>query len=250
MKLRAFAGRRPMVALCFSGAMALGAVPGWGMDLGTGMDMAGANPVGKVVINQFEATRSGGVDARAWEAYAWYGSDANKFLLRTQGDRAAAGVTAGDFEALWSHAVGAFWDSEAGLRRDCGGGPTRDWVAFGPRGIAPYWLGIEATGYAGGGGRAAARLKVEYDLRITQRLVLQPDLETNLYARSDAARRLGSGITDASARLRLRYEIRREFAPYVGVVWQRAFGGTAGFRRADRLSVVDCQFVAGLRIWF
>ncbi len=246
MMLRAFAGRRPMVSLCLAGAMALGAMPGWGMDMDMGM--GDDNPLGKVVVNQFEATRSCGANAEAWEAYAWYGWDANKLLLRTHGDR--AGVSAGDVEALWSHAVGAFWDSEAGLRRDFGGGPARDWVAFGLRGIAPYWFDVEATGYAGTGGRAAARLKVEYELLITQRLVLQPDLETNLYAQSDAARRLGSGITDASVGLRLRYEIRREFAPYVGVVWQRAYGGTADFRRADRLSVADRRFVAGLHIWF
>lgn len=215
-----------------------------------GMDMADDRRFGKVLLNQFEATRGAGSNGQVWDAYAWYGSDLNKFALRTEGDHGEGRAATGDVEALWSRAVSAFWDTEVGLRSDFGNGPVRNWAAFGVQGIAPYWVDIEATGYVGSGGRAAARLKTEYELLITQRLVLQPEIETNLYTRSDPARRLGSGIADASAGVRLRYEIRREFAPYVGVVWQRAYGRTADFRRADDLSVLDRQVVAGVRIWF
>ena len=216
----------------------------------TGMDMADNPRFGKVLINQLEATRADGITGQAWDAYAWYGGDFNRLLLRSEGARSAGQLQEGDIEALWSHAIATFWDSTLGVRHDFGAGPARDWVAFGVQGIAPYWFNLEATGYVGSGGRTAARLKAEYELLFTQRLILQPEFEANLYGRSDPARRLGSGLSDASLGLRLRYEIRREFAPYIGVVWQRVFGGTADFRRAENKSVFDRQIVAGVRVWF
>ena len=216
----------------------------------TGMDMADDRRLGKVLINQLEWTHADGVSGQAWDAYAWYGGDFNRLLLRSEGARSAGHLQEGDIEALWSHAVTAFWDSTLGVRHDFGAGSARDWAAFGVQGLAPYWFDIEATGYVGAGGRTAARLKVEYELLFTQRLILQPEFEANLYGRSDPARGLGSGLSDASLGLRLRYEIRREFAPYIGVVWQRVFGATADFRRAEGRPVFARQIVAGVRIWF
>ena len=255
-------GGRRLVSLCMLGVTAL-STPAFAQYAATslapaavvtgnmpGMDMADDRRFGKVLLNQIEATRADGSNGQAWDAYAWYGSDFNRLALRTEGDRAAGSSAAGDVEALWSRAAGAFWDTEFGLRSDFGNGSVRNWAAFGVQGIAPYWFDFEATGYVGSGGRAAARFKTEYDLLITQRLVLQPEFETNLYSRSDPARRLGGGIADTRVGVRLRYEIRREFAPYVGVVWQRAYGRTADFRRAENLSVFDRQFVAGVRSWF
>lgn len=215
-----------------------------------GMDMADNHRFGKVLINQLEATRADGVTGQAWDAYAWYGSDFNKLAIRTEGDRAGGRVEAASVEALWSHTYAAFWDSVVGVRHDFGIGPGRDWAAFGVQGIAPYWFNLEATGYVGAGGRTAARFKAEYELLITQRLVLEPEFEANLYGKADSTWRLGSGLSDASVDMRLRYEVRREFAPYIGVVWQRVFGGTAGFRRAENKSVFDRQVVAGVRIFF
>lgn len=216
----------------------------------TGMDMADNQRFGKVLINQLEATRADGITGQAWDAYAWYGGDFDRLLLRSEGARSAGHLREGDIEALWSHAVAAFWDSTLGVRHDFGNGPSRNWAAFGVQGLAPYWFDIEATGYLGPGGRTAARFKVEYELLFTQRLILQPEFEANLYGRRDPARGLGSGLSDASLGLRLRYEIRREFAPYAGVVWQRVFGGTADFRRAENKSVFERQIVAGVRVWF
>ena len=216
----------------------------------TGMDMADDRRFGKVLINQLEWTHADGVGGQAWEAQAWYGTDFNRLLLRSEGARSAGHLQEGDIEALWSHAVGAFWDTTLGVRHDFGAGPARDWAAFGVQGLAPYWFDIEATGYVGAGGRTAARFKAGYELLFTQQLILQPEFEANLYGRRDPARGLGSGLSDASLGLRLRYAIRREFAPYVGVVWQRAFGGTADFRRAGGRPVFDRQIVAGLRVWF
>lgn len=103
---------------------------------------------------------------------------------------------------------------------------ARAWAALGVQGLAPYWFSTEATFYVRGQGRTAVRLKSEYELLFTQRLILQPEAEANLYGKSDPARQLGSGLSDLEIGLRLRYEVRREFAPYIGVVWARQFGGT------------------------
>ena len=216
----------------------------------TGMDMADDRRFGKVLINQLEWTHAGGLDGQVWEAQAWYGGDYNRLLLRSSGARSAGRLQDGDLDALWSHAIATFWDSTLGARHDFGAGPRRDWLAFGVQGIAPYWFDVEATGYVGPGGRTAARLKLEYELLFTQRLILQSEFETNLYGRRDPMRGLGSGLSDASLGLRLRYEIRREFAPYIGVVWQRMFGGTADLRRAQGHPVFERQFVAGVHAWF
>jgi copper resistance protein B len=121
---------------------------------------------------------------------------------------------------------------------------------MGVQGLAPYWFNIEATFYVGEQGRTAVRLKTEYELLFTQRLILQPEGEANLYGKADAARQLGSGLSNLELGLRLRYEVRREFAPYIGVVWSRSFRGTADWVRASGGSASDVQFVAGLRAWF
>jgi copper resistance protein B len=136
------------------------------------------------------------------------------------------------------------------VRHDLGVGPQRNWLAFGVQGLAPYWFELQATGYASSQGRLAARLRAEYTVRFTQRLMLQPELELNLYNKDDPAQRIGSGVSDAELGLRLRYEVTRQFAPYVGVVWSRRFGTTAAFARADGQPVFDRQWVAGIRFWF
>jgi copper resistance protein B len=202
---------------------------------------------GMFKLDQFEHALS---DARTqWEAEAWYGSDFDKFWLRSEGER-ASGRSDIRTEAFWDHAFAGFWDWQLGVRHDSGGGQTRDWAAFGVQGIAPYWFEIEATAYLGERGRSAARLRAEYELLFTQRLILQTEAEANLYGRSDARRDAGSGLSDASIGLRLRYEIRREFAPYAGVVWQHRFGEAADFARAAGHDASDAQLVVGVRVWF
>ncbi len=214
------------------------------------MDMADDRSYGQLLLNQLEATHASSGNGQAWELQAWYGGDFNRLLLRSEGDRSGGRIQSADAEALWSHPYAAFWNTELGVRRDFGVGPGRSWAAFGVQGIAPYWFDIEATGYVGSGQRTAARLKVEYELLITQRLILQPEFEANLYGRSDPVRRIGSGLSDTGLGLRLRYEIRRQFAPYIGVVWVRRLGTTAAYARQDHQPVCELQLVAGLRLWF
>ena len=192
-------------------------------------------------LETVHASRGGG---QQWEVQGGYGDSRDKLWLRSEGERSGGRLEAADIELLWQHAVAAFWDTRLGVRSDTGGGPGRQWVAFGVQGLAPYWFELEATGYVGPGGRTAARLRADYELLFTQRLVLQPELELNAYGKADPARGLGSGLSDVALGLRLRYEIRREVAPYVGGVWMRRFGGTAEHGRSG----FEWQWVAGVRI--
>lgn len=215
-----------------------------------GMDMADDAPLGMLLVDRLEGFHRRGANGQAWEAQGWYGNDANKLWVRTEGRRSHGKFDDGDLEAFWNRAIAAYWSSQLGVRQDLGEGPERTWAAVGVQGLAPYWFGLEATGYIGTHGRTAARLRADYELRFTQRLILQPEAEVNLYGKSDPQRRIGSGVSDVQFGLRLRYECQRQFAPYVGVHWVRRLGATADDARQDHLPVLDRQLVAGVRIWF
>lgn len=205
----------------------------------------------QVLFDQLEFTKPrGGARGLAWDAQAWVGKDYNRLWLKTEGERAGGTTEDGRLELLYSRPVAAFWDLQAGVRHDFGAGPRRNWVAFGVQGVAPYWFDVEATAYIGSAGRTALRLKTEYQFVLTQRTFLTPSFDVNLYGKSDVARGIGSGLSDASFGIRLRHEIRREFAPYLGVNWKRLFGNTADLARAAGDPVSERQFVVGVRAWF
>jgi copper resistance protein B len=203
--------------------------------------------LGTFALDRLEYVEGG---AAAWSAQAWYGGDVNRFVLRSEGEHADGGIAHADLELLWGHAIAPFWDSRLGLRQDFGRGPDRTWVAFGMQGLAPYWFDVSATAYVGARGRTALRVEADYDLLLTQRLVLQPRVEVNAYGKDDPEAGIGSGLSDASVGVRLRYEIRREFAPYVGLQRSRLFGGSAEHARADGEEDSELQWVAGVRAWF
>ncbi len=187
-----------------------------------------------------------GSDAIGWEGTAWYGGDYDKLMLKSEGDWIDDGANHTRTELVWDRAIARWWNLQAGVRYDSGEGPSRTWAAFGVEGLAPYWIDMEVTLYVGDAGRTALRFEGSHDMRLTQRLILQPQLEFNLYGKDDMARGLGSGLSDLEAGLRLRYEFRRELAPYVGVHWKQLFGGTADLAAQDS----ETEFVAGLRFWF
>lgn len=214
------------------------------------MQMDDRERYGKVLMDQLEWRDTSAGSANVWDLEAWYGSDYNKVWFRSEGDRAKGRTEHARAELFWDRIISRWWHVQAGARQDFGEGPSRTWAALGVQGLAPYWFELEATLYAGEQGRTAARVKAEYELRLTQRLILQPEAEANLYGKSDRERGLGSGLSDVEAALRLRYEIRREFAPYVGVVWSRRFGDSANLARARGADANDLQVVAGFRIWF
>jgi copper resistance protein B len=214
------------------------------------MGMDDTAPIGMVLLDRLEWRGATGADAGAWDGYAWYGGDYNKLWLKTEGEQVHGRTEDARADLLWDRIVTRWWSLQLGARQDFGAGPPRRWAAAGVQGLAPQWFDIEATFYVGDGGRTAARLQAQYELLFTQRLILQPDLEVNLYGKGDRERGLGSGLSDTELGLRLRYEVRREVAPYIGVTWNRAFGGTADFRRRDGEGIGDARAVAGVRLWF
>jgi len=203
-----------------------------------------------VTLDQLEARFADSDDALAWDAQAFYGNDYNKAWLKTEGEHAGGAIENGDVELLWDRIFSRWWSVQAGGRHDFGEGPSRSWLALGVQGLAPYFLEVEATAYLGESGRSAARIKGEYDLRFTQRLILQPKLELNLYGRDDPRTGHMSGLSDVEIGLRLRYELRREVAPYLGVLWLRQVGQTADLARSRGHDVSDAQLLAGIRIRF
>jgi copper resistance protein B len=192
-----------------------------------------------------DTAKSGG-----WEGLAWIGGDVHRTWLRTEGDVEDGRVEQGNLEVLYGRSVTPWWDLVAGVRQDVGEGPDRTWAAFGVQGLAPYKFEVEATAYISGSGRTAATLEAEYDTLLTNRLILQWQGEANLYRKSDPARGHGSGRSTVEAGARLRYEITRRFAPYIGVEVERAFGETARLRRDDGFDATDTRVVAGIRFWF
>ena len=188
--------------------------------------------------------------ALAWEGLAWIGGDIDRVWLRTEGEAEDGDIGHANAEVLYGRAVTAWWDVVAGVRHDFGEDPSRTWAAFGVQGLAPQKFEVEATAYVGAGGRTAVTLEAEYDTLLTNRLVLQWSAEAELHGRDDPARGIGSGLSTLEAGARLRYEFTRRFAPYVGVEWERGFGRTADFRRADGHALEDTRLVAGNRFWF
>jgi copper resistance protein B len=208
------------------------------------MRMDDTERYGRVIADQLEWQSADHADI-AWDLQAYYGGDYHKLWLKTEGvhEQHEDDVR---FEALWNRIITPWWSSQVGVRQDFGEGPSRTWLALGIEGLAPQWFDVEASIYFGEQGRTALRADVSYDLLLTQRLILQPELEADVYGKDDPQRRIGSGLSDIEAGLRLRYEVRRELAPYVGVHWVRRFGETADLAGDDS----EIRFVAGVRVWF
>ncbi len=215
-----------------------------------GMEMRDDELFGRVLVHKLEAVDARREYGQNLEAEAWYGGDYHKLWIKAEGERRNGRLERLRTEALWDRAFAAFWSTQLGVRHDTGQGVARDWLALGVQGLAPYWFETEATAYWGNGGTLAARAEVKYELLFTQQLILQPHLEANLYSRNDRVRGIGSGLSDLELGVRLRYEIRRQFAPYIGVAWKRKFGNTAEFSREAGGNARESEVVAGVRIWF
>ena len=203
-----------------------------------------------VLVNRLEAWNANPGTGLAWEGQGWIGTDRNRLWLRSEGERADGRTEAADLEVLYGRSIATWWDLVAGVRQDFKPGDSQSFAAIGVQGLAPQKFEVEATAYVGERGQTAARFEAEYELLLTNRLILQPLVEVNLFGKDDPARGIGSGLSTAEAGLRLRYEFTRQFAPYIGVVYERAFGGTADLRRAEGEDINDTRVVAGFRIWF
>jgi copper resistance protein B len=221
-----------------------------GQEMIDAMEMDDAASIAMLRFDRLERVDGEDGVATAWKVATAFGGDFDKLLLRSEGERMHGEFERSDAEVLWSHAAASYWDTEVGVRHDFGRGTDRTWAAFGVQGLTPYWFDLSATAYVRGGGSAAFRLEGEYDLSLTQRLILQPRVEVNAYSRTDASAGTGAGLSDAAIGLRLRYEFRRELAPYIGIEGSHRFGKSADYARADGVDAHDVRIVVGVRIWY
>jgi len=203
------------------------------------------------LFDQLEARVGEGDGSFRWDGEAWIGTDTNRLWLKSEGERdGAAAITDGRLELLYDHPATTYFDAQAGIRQDLDSRPGRTWAAFGLEGLAPYFLQTDMAVYASGDGHLAARARVSYDQLLTQRLILSPEIEANLYDKDDPQRLVGAGLSDLDAGLRLRYEITRKVAPYLGVIYEGRFGRTAQLVRAVGERPSGVKVAVGLRGWF
>ncbi|WAW87761.1 copper resistance protein B [Xanthomonas citri pv. malvacearum] len=212
------------------------------------MHSAGINHY--VLLDRLEASNTNRGSGQAWESRAWIGGDVDRLWLRSEGERHDGRTESASLEAFYGHAISPWWDVLVGARQDIGAGEHRSWAAFGVQGLAPYKFETEATLYVGTGSRAALRLEGEYEVLLTNRLILQPRVEADIALTDDNRRGIGSGLEQVELGLRLRYAITRRFAPYIGWVHSRSFGDSAQRAAMDDIPARDSRFVAGVRVWF
>jgi copper resistance protein B len=212
---------------------------------------SGGMTFSKLMLDRLEYRAGKGADGYAWEGEGWIGGDIERFAFKSEGEGEIGGpLESAEIQALYSRAIGPWFNVETGIRHDFRPGPQRTYAVAGIEGLAPYWFEVGAQAFISDKGDVHLRLEGSYDQRITQRLILQPAAEVNIAAQDVPELGIGSGFSDIELGLRLRYEFAREFAPYVGIEWERQLGDSARFARAAGHGVETTSFVAGLRFWF
>ncbi len=204
----------------------------------------------KLMLNSFEVGRVDNTNVTSWEGGLWIGKDLNKLWIMSEGERAAGETEGSENRLLYSRAISPFWDLQAGLRHDTVPGESRNYANIGIHGLAPYYFETDANISFGENEQVKLNARLEYEMMLTQKLVLSPEIEFNAYAKDDAAMGVASGLSNIGAGLRLRYEIKREFAPYIGINWGKKFGGTADLATADGGDASETMFVVGVRAWY
>lgn len=244
--------RKPLLSLVALAALALGPAPARAQataDAGHAPHMLDDAIFAHAVLNQLEGRFGNGSSFR-WSGEGWVGTDENRLLLRSEGRVSDGQVDDGIQELLYSRAVSTYFNAQVGARYDLDSLPGRGWGAIGVEGLAPQFFRVAATGYVSGGGHLAAKLEGSIDFLITQRLILQPQIELNFYTRDDPVRHVGAGLSELDAGLRLRYEITRQFAPYIGLTYLGQYGATARYVRDAGGEPQQLRFTAGVRLWF
>lgn len=203
-----------------------------------------------VVIDQLEYQHFEGSSALNWNANAWVGGDIDRLWLRSEGEREQGKTHKAELQALWGHAISPWWELVGGLRQDFKPASGQAWAAFGIQGTPLYGLELEATAYAGERRQTALRLEASYTMLLTNRWILEPTVEANFFGRDDAGREQGAGLADSEFGLRLRYEVTRGFAPYVGVSFNRLHGRRADLARDDDEDLGQTRVVTGIRLRF
>lgn len=211
---------------------------------------------GTLILEQLEYRFNEGNDTFVWDAQGWYGGDYNRFWFKTEGEIESGGGSGGETELqlLYSRMIASFWDFQAGIRIDQVWGsdsdPNRLLAVIGFQGLAPYMFEVEPTLFISQDGDISARLTATYDILITQKLILQPRLETEIASRTAKDFGVGEGLGYVELGLRLRYEFRREFAPYIGINWLRQYGKTSQLSRDEGDQDELFSVVTGIRLWF
>ncbi len=212
---------------------------------------SGGMSFSQIMLDRLEYRLGKGADGYHWEGEGWIGGDINRFAFKSEGEGEVGGrLESAEIQALYSRAIDPWFNLEAGVRHDIRPDPQRTYAVVGIEGLAPYWFEVSAQAFLSNKGDAHLRLEGSYDQRITQRLILQPAAEVNIAAQDVPELGIGSGISDIELGLRLRYEFAREFAPYVGVNWERKLGDTARFARAGGERASATSLVMGVRFWF
>lgn len=201
-----------------------------------------------VLFDRLEAIEIDDGNGHGWEAQGWVGYDTRRLWVRSEGERFDGVTESADLELLYGKSISAWWDIVAGVRHDFGAGPSQSFAAFGIQGLSPYKFEVEATAYLGEAGQLGARLEAEYDTLITNRLILQWSAEAEFYGKDDLLRGVVAGLDTLEAGARLRYEVRREFAPYIGLVWEKNYENVD--LSDTTISTSETRLVAGIRVWF
>ena len=210
-----------------------------------GMSAAG------VLINLAEYRVQKGGDGLRWDGEGWLGGDINRLVVKAEGEATIGrSIDSAEAQALFSHAITPYFNLQAGVRHDIRPGPNRTYATLGVEGLAPYWFEVSAALFVSERGDVLARFEGYYDQHLTQRLILQPRVELNLAAQDVPANRIGAGLSDAEVGLRLRYEVTRQVAPYVGVSWDGKVGAAARFARVARDRAQATSVVFGIRTRF
>ncbi len=211
----------------------------------------GGQKFSQVMFNIAEAQIRNGRDGFEWDGEGWYGSDINRLLIKSEGEGAfGRSIESAEVQALYSRAIGPYFNLQGGLRYDFKPNPSRVYAALGFEGLAPSFFDVEGTLFVSNKGELMARAEGYYDQRITQRLILQPRAELNFAAQNSREIGVGAGLSDAEIGLRLRYDLRREFAPYVGVQYRQAFGNTRRYLRDEGEDAGGVSLLLGVRTWF
>lgn len=203
----------------------------------------------KVMINEFEVSDEDG-DPLIMDAEIWIGKDLNKFWIKTDIEQVDGVTEETEVQLLYSRAISPYWDLQTGVRHDDVEGLTQDWAVIGFVGLAPYYIEVDAALFFDEDGQALLRANAEYEMMLTQRLVLSPEITVSLYTKDDPVRGIGSGLSSINTGIRLLYEVKREFAPYIGLTWSNKFADTADIAKANGGESSDSAVVIGFSAWF
>ena len=203
----------------------------------------------QVLVDQLEMQFVHGDSGSRWDTRTWIGGDINRLWIRSEGDALDGVLDTAEAQVLYGRSFARWWDVVAGVRYDPRPSPAHTWFAIGVQGLAPYFVDVQATAFIGPSGHTAARIELEHELLLTQRFIMQSLVELSLSGKDDPDRGVGAGLSTGEVGFRFRYEIKREFAPYAGIVWHKKLFGTGDATRAAGGDAGGWHVVGGVRLW-